>query len=199
MLLLTIVIAIMGGSIIFYFGHVLIIVTESSLCSYGTVLRIRDVYLLCYVALCALCASYARAARCMRGKGIDFTYTLCRVPENSKPYPDLDPITTDHKNYINEDQPAADSDHNTKNNPSTNHNPITTEVNDHIIETLTPAVANSKPNPDLDTTTTEHKNDRNEDPPPADAACKCPHSIANIDSDFKNQPSSIMKDAKCAF
>ena len=43
MLLLKIVIYIIGGSIIFYFCQVLITVTRSSLCSYGTVLRIRDV------------------------------------------------------------------------------------------------------------------------------------------------------------
>lgn len=77
MLLLTIVIYIMGGYILLYFGQVLIIITESNLCSYETKLRIRDVTLLCYVALCALCAYYARI---MRGKVIDFMYLLCRVP-----------------------------------------------------------------------------------------------------------------------
>ena len=118
---------------------------------------------------------------------------------NSKPDPDLDPTTTENKSHINEDQPPADSNHKTKNNPNTNHNPITTEVNDHIIKTLIPAVANSKTNPDLDPTTTENKSHINGYPTPADSACKCSHSIANIDSDFNNQPSSIMKDAKCAF
>lgn len=86
MLLLMIVIDIMGGSILFYVGQVLITIAESSFCSYGTVLCIRDVPLLCHVDLCALCAYYAHAAHCMRGKCIDFTYWLCRVPEMKSGY-----------------------------------------------------------------------------------------------------------------
>ena len=86
----------MSGSNLFYFGPALIAVTESSLCSYGTFIRVRDVLMPC-VILRALCARHtSRASRlfcarayCVRvvycayytrGKGTVLTYPLCMVP-----------------------------------------------------------------------------------------------------------------------
>ena len=86
----------MSGSNLFYFSPALITVTESSLNSYGTVIRIRDVLMPCVIlrALCAhhtlralrlvcvraYCVRVVYCAHYTRGKGTVLTYPLGMVP-----------------------------------------------------------------------------------------------------------------------
>ena len=86
----------MSGSNLFYFGPALITVTESSLCSYGTVIRVNDVLMPCVIlrALCArhtlralrllcvraYCVRVVYCAHYTRGKGMVLMYPLCMVP-----------------------------------------------------------------------------------------------------------------------
>ena len=103
----------MSGSNLLCFGPVLITVTESSLCSYGTVIRIRDVLMPC-VILRALCARYTlRASRLLcvraycvrvaycahytRGKGMVLTYPLGMVPAR---HPGSPPILSSFVSYL---------------------------------------------------------------------------------------------------